>query len=177
MKKSQLARLFIAPLLLMGACAAADTKDIKIESDVDPKADLKGYQSYAWLRAATIVQDPAGKWEPPQFDADAEIKFLIDRELRKRGISEDSVDPDMLVVFAAGIDMDNLRMTVDPESKIRSLQNIPQGALLVALVDAETDVAVWAARATANIQQEPSTETVKKRLDYAVTSMFKKLPR
>ena len=70
------------------------------------------------LDTAQIVNDPLGKWEPPGFDADAEIKFLIDRELRKRGMSQNSIDPDLVVVFAAGIDMDALELKVDPETKI-----------------------------------------------------------
>jgi hypothetical protein len=167
--------LFLA--LLAAACASAVTKDIQIEAEADPKANFKGYKSYAWLGSAAIVFDSVGQWEPPQFDADAEITFLIDRELRKRGIVESSVNPDMLVAFAAGIDMDSLEIKVDPKSEIATLENVPQGALVIALVDAETGVAIWAGLATADVQQQPSQETVKKRLDYAVTSMLKKLPR
>jgi hypothetical protein len=168
--------LFIYALLVVG-CATGVTKDIEVETEADPKANFKGYKSYAWLGAAAILWDTAGRWEPPQFDADAEIKFLIDRELRKRGMVEDSVDPDMIVAFAAGIDMDSLSIKVDPQSNISTLENVPQGALIVVLVDDETDVAIWAGAATAEIQEDPSQESVKKRLDYAVTSMFKKLPR
>jgi hypothetical protein len=174
-------RIYLAGLtlvvLLVTGCATAVTKDIQIEADADPKANFEGYKSYAWLGSAAIVFDSVGQWEPPQFDADAEIKFLIDRELRKRGMVEDSVGPDMFVAFAAGIDMDSLQIKVDPESEIATLENVPQGALVIALVDAQTGVAIWAGLATADVQQQPSQETVKKRLDYAVTSMIKQLPR
>jgi len=167
--------IFVA--LLMSGCAQTPTKDIQIEAESDPKANFSGYKSYAWLGSAAILFDSAGQWEPPQFDADAEVKFLIDRELRKRGMTEDSVNPDMLVAYAAGIDMDTLEIKVDPESEIKTLENVPQGALVIALVDAETAVAIWAAQATANVQQNPDQETIKARLDYAVTQMLKKLPR
>jgi len=71
-----------AVMLLVAGCASSVTRDIMVDTDVDPKANLKGYSTYTWLGSAAIVYDPEGKWEPPQFDADAEIKFLIDRELR-----------------------------------------------------------------------------------------------
>ncbi len=176
MNKISLSTLVAVAFLATG-CASSVTRDIQIETEADPKANFKGYRSYTWLGSAAIVQDSAGKWEPPRFDADAEITFLIDRELRKRGMSENSASPDMVVAYAAGIDMDTLQIKIDPESGIRTLENVPEGSLLVVLVDADTGVAIWSGMATAEIQENPSQETVKKRLDYAVTSMFKKLPR
>ena len=112
------------------------------EAEADPTIKFSGYKTYAWLGSASIVYDPAGKWEPPQFDADTEIKFLIDSELRKRGMSEDTTNPEMIVVFAAGIDMAAMREEVDPNSNIAALQNVPQGALTVVLIDSLTGVPV-----------------------------------
>jgi hypothetical protein len=176
MLKNRLLSLFTVLLLVTG-CATSVTKDILVDTDADPKANFSAYKSYAWLGSATIVYDSTGKWEPPSFDADAEIKFLIDRELRKRGMNEDSLNPDMIVIFAAGVDMDVMQYKVDPQSDIDLLENVPLGALSVVLVDAETEVVIWAGLATAEIQQEPSAEVVKQRLDYAVTQMLKELPR
>jgi len=163
--------------LFLSGCASSVTRDIMVDTEVDPKANLSGYQSYAWLGAAAIVFDDKGQWEPPQFDADAEIKFLIDRELRERGMTEDSVNPDLIIAYAAGIDMDSMAIKADPASDLEVLENVPVGALTVILVDAETGLAIWAGVATAEIQQSPTTETVKKRLDFAVSQMFAKLPR
>ena len=163
--------------LLLAGCATTPTQDIQVDAEADPKANFAGYKSYAWLGSAAILQDTAGKWEPPDFDADAEIKFLIDRELRKRGMVENSADPDMIVGFAAGIDMDNLRVKVDPKTNIRHLENVPKGALVVVLVDSDTGYVIWMGTATGDVQQQPNQEMVRKRLDYAVTQMVKKLPR
>ena len=176
MIKNRLLSLF-AVLLLVSGCATSVTKDIMVDTDADPKTKFSAYKSYAWLGSATIVYDATGKWEPPNFDADAQIKFLIDRELRKRGMVEDSLNPDMIVIFAAGVDMDVMQYKVDPQSEIDLLENVPLGALSVVLVDTDTEIVIWAGLATAEIQEEPSTEVVKQRLDYAVTEMLKKLPR
>jgi len=168
---------FITTLLLLGGCASSATKDIMVETEIDPKANLGGYKSYAWLGSAAIVFDEKGQWEPPQFDADAEIKFLIDRELRQHGMTEDSVNPDLAIAYAAGIDMDSMEIKTDPENELEVLQNVPVGALTVIMVDADTGLAVWAGVATAEIQQNPTAETTRQRLDYAVSKMFAKLPK
>jgi hypothetical protein len=51
------------------------------------------------------------------------------------------------------------------------------GALTVILIDNTTGLAIWGGVATAEIQQSPDQEIIKQRLDFAVSSMFKKLPR
>jgi hypothetical protein len=166
-----------AVLLLLAGCASSVTKDIMIDADADPKVNFAGYSTYKWLGSAAIVFDPEGQWEPPQFDADAEIKFLIDRELRKRGMTEATANADMIVAFAAGIDMASMEIKVDPESELSTLENVPMGALTVILIDSTTGLAIWGGIATAEIQQSPDQEIIRQRLDFAVSSMFKKLPR
>lgn len=169
--------VWIAILILVAGCASVPTKDIAVDAQVDPTANFSGYKTYAWLGAAAIVNDPYGQWEPPQFDADAEIIFLIDRELRKRGMSENTTNPDLIVAFAAGIDMDALGLKENPDTGSDMLESVPQGGLAVVLADRETGFAIWVGTATAQLQQNPDTKTVKARLDYAVTQMFKKLPK
>ena len=95
--------IFASVVMLLSSCAPTPTKDIVVDVQADPKANLNGYKTYAWFGAAAIVSDRYGQWEPPAFDADAEIKYLIDRELRKRGMSQSSplVNPDVIVAFAA----------------------------------------------------------------------------
>ncbi len=176
MKKIQLP-IWILVLILFTGCASVPTKDIQIDAQADPQAVFSAYKTYAWLGAAAIVNDPNGQWEPPQFDADAEIKFLIDRELRNRGLSENTTAPDLIVAFAAGIDMDALGLKANPKTKSNMLENVPQGGLAVVLADSMTGFAIWVGTAVAELQSKPDTRTVKARLDYAVTQMFKKLPK
>lgn len=169
--------IFIVIILFVAGCASVPIKDIEVDSQSDPKANFGGYKSFDWLGAAAIVNDAYGQWEPPQFDADAEITFLIDRELRKRGMSQRTAGPDMIVAYAAGIDMDALELKVDPKTQINMVENVPRGGLVVVLVDSESGFVIWVGKATAKLQDRPDTQTVKARLDYAVTKMFKQLPR
>jgi hypothetical protein len=168
--------IFASVVMLFSGCASIPTKDIKIDAKADPKANFGGYKSYAWLGSAAIVSDIYGQWEPPEFDADAEIKFLIDRELRKRGMLQSSTDPDLIVAFAAGINMDALGLKKNPDSDTLNLVNVPRGGLVIVLVDAKSGFAIWAGTATANFQKQLDTKTARARLDYAVTHILQKLP-
>ena len=87
------------------ACTTAPTKDIQVDAEADPKASFSGFKTYAWLASAQIVYDPEGQWEPRNVDIDAEVQSIINSELQKRNIAEVSTSPDMLVAYAAGVDM------------------------------------------------------------------------
>ncbi len=176
MKKIYLAMMALF-VLILAACASPLTQDIEVDAEADPRANLAGYNTYAWLGSAAILYDPKGKWEPPEFDADAEIKFLIDRELRKRGMKEVAANPDMIIGYAAGIDMEALQLVEDKEAKIQMLQNVPSGSLVIVLIDGQTGNPVWASAAVADIKQNISSEDARKRLDYAVTHMFRLMKR
>lgn len=162
--------------VLIAGCAGSLTKDITVSSEADPKANLGGYKSYAWLGSARLLYDPQGRWVPRAVDLDAEIRHLIDRELRNRGVMPASANPDMLVAYVAGADMSALKLEKDPKSDIELIRNVPQGSLLVLLIDAETGLAIWAGLAHADIHEDPPADVVRKRLDYAVSRMFKKMP-
>ena len=174
-------RLFItsvlAAMVLVGGCSSIPTKDIAIETQTDPKINFDGYASYTWAGSAAILRDPAGQWEPPSFDADTEIKHLIDRELRKKGMLETSANPDLIVAFAVGVDTEALKLKVDPKTDIEVVEEVPAGGLLVVLVDADTGFVAWAGLATAELLEKPDAETARARLDYVVTNMLKGLPK
>ncbi len=163
--------------IFVAGCATTLTRDIEVDAQADPRINMAGYKTYAWLGSAEIVHDPDGQWEPPQFDADAEIRFLINREMRKFGMREVMGNPDLVVAFAAGIDMAALELKEDAKKEMTILENTPKGALVVLFLDAGTGRPIWAGAATGEVQQRKfSSEEVKKRLDYAVTQMFRKLP-
>lgn len=164
-------------ILLISGCTQAPVKDISIETMADSKTNFTGYRTYAWLGSAVFLNDTYGQWEQPGFDADAEIRFLIDRELRRRGMSESSGSPDMIVGFVAGVDMEALGVKLDPETKMRTPENVPQGGLVIVLIDSNTGYTTWLGIATAEIQQGADENLRKARLDYAVTQMLKKIPK
>lgn len=169
--------LSILTVAALVGCSTVETKDIAVQTEADPKCNFSGYETYAWLGSAAILNDPEGQWEPPGFEADVEIKFLIDQQLRARGMSETTDAPDMIVGFAAGIDMDAQELKTDPATELTLLESHPKGGLLVTLIDAETGLVVWVGAAEGDAAAKPDAETAKARLAYAVKSMFKQLPK
>jgi hypothetical protein len=119
---------------LLAACASPLTKNINVDSEYDAAVDFSAIKTYSWLASAQIINDPKGRWEPRGFDADEEIRFLINRELRKRGFTQVETNPDVYE-------------------------------------------AIWGAVAGDRVESELDVESSKKRLDYAVTTMIKRLPR
>ena len=174
----QLLHLFaIAFIMMLTACTTTPTKDITVEAEADPKASFSAFKTYAWLASAQIVFDPEGQWEPRNVDIDAEVQLMISNELRKRGIAEVSSNPDMLVAYAAGVDMTTLGLKENPETREKLLANIPSAALVVALIDADTGYVIWIGEAVGEVQQQADEATVRARIDYAISEMFRLLPK
>lgn len=169
--------IFLIGFTLVTGCVTTPTDDIKINAEADKKINFSGYNSYQWVGAAGILKDPEGKWKQPNFDIDKEIRFLIDREFRKLGMTETSRNPDMIVAYVLGVNMAALKLKENPETKLPIIKNIPKGALLIVIVDPKTRYVMWIGQASAQVQQNPDMKIVKARLDYAVTQMIKKIPR
>ncbi len=169
-------RLFaISSILLLASCATV-TQDIKVDAQADPKVSFSGYKTFTWLLSAEIVYDPQGQWEPPNVDIDSEVRFMVNRELRKRGMTEVSANPDIFVAFAAGVDMTSLGLKENPESKEKVLENIPKSGLVVVLVDADTGFIIWLGEASGEVGSSRSVEDIRTRIDYAIKQMFKRIP-
>ena len=177
MRKTTAVFFFCITAGLLAACASQAVKDIEVTTRRQPDFDPGNYRSYAWLKTAQIVNDPLGQWEPPAFDADAEVTRLVDRELAKHGFAGTNSNPDLLVTFIAGIDMADLKLRDDPDKNGKeTLQNIPRGALVVILVDAASRERLWVGVAMADIGRQLDSTIVRRRLDYAISGMFREFP-
>lgn len=154
------------------SCATL-TNDISVETHADPAIDYSTYKSYAWAGSAQIVYDPVGQWEQPTLDTDEEVKFLINRELRNKGLIEVKSNPDLLVGFAVGVDMANMELKENPDAETEILTNVPKAALVIALTDAATGYTVWLGYAEGQVQEQQTIDNIRKRIDYAVTRIFK----
>ncbi|TLU67731.1 DUF4136 domain-containing protein [Thalassotalea litorea] len=170
-------RILIAVVVLTLSACSSVNDDIEIMSDVDPKVDFIGYDTFAWMGSAVVAFDEQGQWEPPGFDADKEVKFYIDRELRAREMNEDSYNPDMLVTYVAGVDMDNIEEINAKDSTLPSLSNVPKAALVIVFFDAQTGQPIWYGAAEGEVQENQSVMDTKERLDYAVSKIMDEFPK
>ncbi len=173
--KIVLKTLLLLSLVVLGACSSK-YKDIEVTAQADPKISFEGYQSYAWLGSSEILYDPNGQWEPKGMDIDAEVRFVINDNLRKRDMIEVTQNPDLLVVFAAGVDMMAMGLKKNPETKEEMMTNVPQSGLVVAFIDADTGFLIWRGVAEAEVANGLELKDTRKRIEYAIKKMFKQIP-
>ena len=177
------AALLAAPFAaLVGACSpSVPTSDIKVRSAADQKANLAGYKTFAWLGSSSALVDRTGVWAEKDFDARTEVEFLVDQALRQHGLTVSQGDPDLLVdltILAEVQDVEEKKVE-EEKSKRRgavTFDAIGEGALMVELIDAETDKTVWIGGAKGDIRHSRTPDETKQRLSYAVDELFKTLP-
>jgi hypothetical protein len=109
-------------------------------------------------------------------DVDAILRRLITRELKDQGLAVVDRDPDLVVAYAAGVDMTTLDLVENPHNKMRILQSASIAALLHILVDTGTGYPVWVDRATGNLSSDTLESTRKKRNAYAIQEMSREYP-
>ena len=103
---------------LFGTACNSEFKDIQVTADSESGFSISNYETYAWLGSARIMHDELGQWEPPgEVDADVEIRSLIDKRMTKQKMKINESNPDLIIGYAAGIDLDvmesNLQRVAD----------------------------------------------------------------
>lgn len=170
-------RLFFCLILVaLVSCSSFPKDDIVFKSSAAPGVDFDDYKRFSWLSSSIIVNDPNGFWEPPEIDADQETKLTIDKTLRRLGYIETADDPDFLVVYSAGINMEALEFNRDTEFGVNTVSNTPKAALSIIFIDAETERPLWIATAMGDLHNHVEAGVAKQRIHYAVESMMDSLP-
>jgi hypothetical protein len=165
---------FFLSLVLVGmlsGCATA-TKDITIETRSAPGVNLAAYKTYAWLTPSAIATDQYQNWEAPGVNVNAELRQLIAEQLRNKGMQEATTAPDLVIAFAAGVNRQIFEMAENPETDMLNLRNAAKGALVVVMIDPATRYPVWVGRAVGSAKAGRTPEEIRKRLRYAVRTMF-----
>lgn len=170
-------KLYLLPcvilLTFLSACTSAPTKDIQVDRATDAKVNLSAYKTYAWLGSAAVLNDPEGQWQPAEFDISSHIKFLINRELLNRDLTQvQGSEADIVMSFFMGVDMDAKKLKADPKSDVEIPVNVPKAALIVVALDSDTGYVIWIGTATGDVIKDATMEITKARLDYAIKKMF-----
>lgn len=159
-------------LFLLGSAGSAYAQ--KVEIDFDQSADFTKYKTYAWIES----QNPA-----PSDLSHRRIIAAIDERLAPKGLKKSPSNPDLFVVYNAGI---KEQVSVQGYSygyypyrwgggTVRLDQVVTlQATLVVDLVDAQKQELVWRGIASDTLSDKP--EKNQKKLQKAMNKMFKKFP-
>lgn len=168
---------FAALFLAAGCAPKAQTADIKTQTAADETVKFAGYKTYTWFAGVGMVRDDTGKWDDGDLDITAELKFLIDKSLRERGMNESTSSPDLFIGFLVVADVNQLKQITDRGGKVTSIEGVGESALVIEVIDAKTERTVWVGAAAGDAQTGRSQDELKARLNYAVTELFKGLPK
>ena len=164
-------KVSLAVLLMIGVSGCGvSTKDIQVETVKSEKVNLKGYKTYEIIKESGADESIKKEKTLKGVDVDGNMKALITSELAKRGKVEVTHDPDFFVAYVAGADMDAIQIKLDKEGK-SMIQNIPEAAMLLMLVDAETGSIIWLSTAEGDFKGLPP-EQQKERLKFAIKKML-----
>jgi len=168
--KTNILKVSLAVLLLLGMSGCVSTKDIKVETVKSEKANLKGYKTYEIIKESGADESLKKDKTLKGVDVDADIRKIIVAELAKRGKVEVSHDPDFFVAYVAGADMNAMQIKLDKEGR-STIENIPEAAMILMLVDADTGAIIWLSTAEAEFKGLP-LEQQQERLKFAIRKML-----
>lgn len=156
----------------------------KIKTGYDKSADFSSYKTYAWTQAQPSPIQPL---------VATIIAADIDHELSARGLRKVEKDPDLLVAYYAGANVQSAFAHTDPgylstggipppnatmwtgSLPATAMPQVVKGRLIVDLADARKQQLVWRASAEAKLDYEKRSkiyDTVNK----VIPKMFEQYP-
>jgi hypothetical protein len=188
-------------LFLLPLAAISQTDDIEINSTTMKGIEFDNYKSYTWLPFIDSIHTN-------EFDKqtlDKQITAAVDAELQSRGLRNDSVAPQLYIVYVIMLDREQgyvsepvygrpnvgvgvgfgrggyggMSIGVSSPSVVGTETKkvvFRKGALVVDVIDASTKQSIW--RGVANRKKQDDGELVNAQLviNEVVPKMFKKFP-
>ena len=157
----------IAVLMIVGFTGCTSTSDIQVEAMKSEKVNLDGYKTYEIIEGSGVVD---GTKRADNLDVNAEMQQMINTKLAKKGKTLVTKDPDFYVAYAAGTDMEAVKEKLDEKGK-KTLEERPEAAMVLILIDAETGVIIGISTAEGEAKGLP-VKDMKKRLNYAIKKIL-----
>jgi len=159
-------------LLFLVACSSLHD-DIQVSTAHDPLADLAAVKTYQWAASATLLVDTTGTWSQQGFDLDAELRHVINSELRLAGLNEVNSGADVSLSMLLLGDREQVDLVrKKKEGTPWDPTIVTEGGLLVELVDNDTGRVVWRGGARSTAERVHSEAEVKARISHAVHELF-----
>ena len=198
MENPQLSARRAATIILASALATlvSGCSTLEVSYDYDPKADFSGLSTYQWLDEP---QKPTGD---PRIDGNTilrdRIHLAVDSELRARGFTKVSADPDFLVAYHVSLDRRQSVQTLNsyygygpgwgygygaayrpgfwggaPETYVYEYE---EGTLILDIVDPKNKELMWRGSATDEVSFKSTPEKDQTQLNKAVQELLEHFP-
>ena len=148
--------LSLALIVILAGCGSS----IKLQSDYDNTADFSAYQTYQWMAQPDGVNLEAGLAGPF-------IKRSVESELNDRSMRQVQSNPDLYVVYHAGVEEQITGASVDRwgygryyggwGSSSVTVQGYNQGTLVLDFIDANKKELVWRGTASGAVNNPQKT--------------------
>jgi hypothetical protein len=163
----------VAALLVLASCST-----LKVSHDYDTRFDFSSFETYAWLPATANV-DISGL-------TIRRIHEAVDRVLAAKGYRPTDDAPDFRVAIHASVEkkftvtdtgysMAHSRYWGYPYSTVH-VDSYDQGTLVIDIIDAASNAAVWRGVATRAVSRQSSPEYREARINEAVTAVLEPFP-
>ena len=163
-------RIFLITLVFFASCTS-----VKVRSD--QAIDFDQYKTFYCMECLDEFSQVAPEYDNPE--TRELIREAIITELEKKGLTYTEEEPEVLVDFRIVIE-ERTAILSNPESTYDYWEtydaptvNFKQGTLLINLINASNNQAIWQSVSSRIIDDEPS-EKMEGRIQSAVARMFKK---
>lgn len=166
--------LIISSVLFLSACAQT-TKDITTHTHKHKSYNYKD-KTFQFLKVKTQVNDPDNKLQASGFEFESYIKKTIYEELKKLGLKQSSSQADITVSYGIDVNMAARKFNLFGNAEEGFLTNKPKSALTIIITNKKSHEVLWEAWTNAQYKQR-ETEVAKKRIEYAISELFKEFPK
>jgi len=158
------------------------TQDMEISSKAHKRHHYTG-NTYQWVSANIVINDPSGVWNTPEFDYDAYISSKIKKELEKIGLFE-SKESNIAFSYDIDVNMSAIQVkkfnTTEPGSDKKTNEqlvfHIPESVLSIIIRDKSNYDILWTGSVKSDYKNLPP-EIATKRIDYSISEILKRLPK
>ena len=175
--------LFVFAALLLGASGFAQ----KTKVNYDKGADFAGYKTYVW-------SEPERPQTRPMLYA--VVIGSVDYELKSKGLARTQADGDLIVMPAGGVDfgfntagampivptrtgmpvaIDSTMWTGAAGSSMSVGSYVPEGTLMLTLVESRTSKIVWSGSVALKLDMEKKHDSLK-RIEKAIAKLLQEYP-
>ena len=179
-------RLFGLVMLICFAALAAGCSSISVKNDFDKEADFTAYRTFAWLQEPVTAIGDANAARQMNTLLDKRIRTAVETELQAKGMTVNTENPDLLVVYHTGVDnkIDVTDWGYSYPTRYGGwyggsnvdVYEYKEGTLIVDLIDGKSKQLVWRGDATKTLEENPSPERMEQNLREVVGRMFANYP-